>query len=104
MEKRPTFPDEYERWLITTHRVPSASRLESHYTAVALTAQQQLSNCPLWKELCEKLPDYDSRYILQTNGYPLISEHNPQILKKAFQSFFDKTYRKNVTENQNWPS
>lgn len=82
--------------------------VEEHYSAyydsATSKAKRNLEASDFWVQLIENLPKYDQEYELKT-GYPLfIPGLEPKLLVKPFESFFLKTYRKNVLENKAWPS
>lgn len=99
---KPAFPTEYENWLATERKVPLAKTL-AHYAAVTLEAERAIGETRFWKGLLVNLKNYDAEYQLGSDAYPLIAEWEPKILIKPFQSFLEKTYRKNVVTNEKWP-
>lgn len=56
----------------------------------------------VWMRLIENLREYNDEYRADT-GYQLLAEYDAQLHTKPWDSFFLKTYRKNVLDNKSWP-
>lgn len=98
----PLYGRQYQSWLHDEHKVDSAKQ-ENHYKGAVDQIKQQFATCPFWGSIINSLPDIDANYQL-TNGVPLITGLNPEIYKKPYESFLNKTYRINIIDNEAWPA
>lgn len=104
MEEKPKNIHMYKKWLETIRRVEVTDRDEIYYQSVAHKVKRDFEKSDFWVQLIGNLERYNQEYLLET-GYPLFIAHfKPGVLIKPFQSFFLKTYRKNVLENESWPN
>jgi hypothetical protein len=93
----------YEAWLANEHRITDLDKHKNHYETVASELKISFETSPFWIELRTLLPNVDIQYITKYHS-PLISTPNPDIIKKSWPSFLEKTYRKNISDNRNYPS
>lgn len=99
--KKPAF-DDYAAWLRKEHRLEITDRERTYYSSVTDRIRSAFEKSDLWTELTENLREYDDEYLMRT-GYRLLVTAKPTVDVKTFDSFFLKTYRKNVLDNGNWP-
>jgi hypothetical protein len=100
---KPKDLDEYKQWLYKNHQIKISSVSETHYYAVADRIERDFQECDFWKNLILELHEINDEYRVKT-GYPLlIGEHPPELIIKPFDSFFLKTFRLNILENENFP-
>ena len=100
---RPKDVKAYKLWLKNTHGL-STDEIEKWYGSVATRLEVDFSRSALWNELIRKLNEFDQDYFTLT-GYNLLTSYDrPKLNIKPFESFIEKTYRKNILENENWPS
>lgn len=101
--KKPERIREYTRWLKDELGVEIPGRARTRYDTVTSRISAQFQASSFWRELSGDLPDYDSQYRLDTQ-YPLFIElAAPKIQIKPFASLVQKTFRKNVRDNERWP-
>ena len=103
---KPTTIDEYERWLTKTHGVKTLPQMPNYFKSVAEAIRTAFENSAFWQTLCDKsLKEFDERYKLAHDNYPLlISADPPQLCAKSYASFLQKTFRYNVLQNREWPA
>lgn len=102
MIDRPGDVGAYYKWLRDTHGLPSRNRVLSQYEAVAGRLHTHFTALPFWSSLDKTLNDIHAAYTVKT-GYPLLTTVvAPQLVSKPFDSFLEKTYRKNVVDNRQW--
>jgi ppGpp synthetase/RelA/SpoT-type nucleotidyltranferase len=95
----------YPVWL---SRLPGAGRSsleKNRYEQVAAKALVDISESAFWTGLQQALDEFDDDYLARTS-YRLFagSEGKPdRPVRKTWESFLSKTYRKNVLNNVNWP-
>jgi len=96
---------EYEKWLKEEHEKEITSFDKTYYEEVSNKIKQEIEKSELWETLTEKLKDYNDEYFIEKQGYQLLTnrESVPILDIKSYDSFFLKTYRKNVLENSKWP-
>ncbi len=103
MEK-PLDTQKYIEWLEEDHAVVIAEATKKHYEQkVVPKIAYQFENSPFWVEWLNSLSEYDGEY-KEDRGYRLLySLDKPSLIPKSWESFLDKTHRKNVILNPNWP-
>jgi ppGpp synthetase/RelA/SpoT-type nucleotidyltranferase len=103
MEK-PDSIAKYREWAAKTFNVQCDSRLESYYDAVAKKIRDDFAKSAFWTTLTSQATEFDQEYRVKTS-YPLFALAEPaKILIKPFDSFLEKTFRKNIVHNDKWPS
>lgn len=104
MCQKPTNLDEYTKWLAKNHKTEIDRKTSNHFDSLALKVKDTFENSNYWSEIRKNMRDFNEEYLLQT-GYPLFIDPNntPKLLVKSFSSFFLKTFRINVLQNENWP-
>lgn len=103
---KPATIDEYRQWLHDEHDITISRRTEVHYHAVVDRIKTEFEDSAFWQQFKEnrKLRDFNEAYQLEHNNYPLTAQTPPpEVLKKPFDSFLLKTFRKNVLDNTLWP-
>ena len=95
---------QYKRWLKSKHGIDISSRTEVHYDSVTSRIKQQLEKSDFWKQLTENLREHDAEYLLKTGYNLLIPAFKPELHIKRFDSFLCKTFRKNILDNNLWPT
>ena len=81
------------------------SHQRNYYDSVQSKALNDFSTSALWTRFGDHLGDIESDFYAIT-GSNLLARGPvlPDLLRKPFDSFFLKTFRKNVLENHDWPS
>jgi len=98
---RPANLDEYEDWMWDGFNVRSA-QAEDQYRRVVASILRQFESGRYWKNVLTMLPELESEYYVDT-GFLLTSSVVPDMIDKPWASFWQKTFRRNVTENNRWP-
>jgi len=94
---------EYRKWLEDKIGIEISEKIQRHYESVADKIKKNFEESKFWIQLSENLKTYDSEYFLEKQ-YPLFALiDKPKLLIKPFSSFFLKTFRKNIINNENWP-
>jgi len=101
VSNRPDF-ENYPAWLESRLKVKlerENNRYERESVSIVRAAQQS----PLWTAYQRTKTELADTYLARTT-YPLFVESQPEdILRKPWSSFLHKTYRQNVSRNDNWP-
>lgn len=99
---------EYQLWLKVEHKKFINDELYKNYDISTRFAKQQFENSKTWHDLINLLNNAEFEYSKEKH-YDLISRNaeyfsnnKPIIFIKPFDSVVNKTYRKNVLENENW--
>lgn len=113
-DKKPDF-EKYTDWLETKCKDILGTQFKddemkiavnkTYYESVVNTIKLSFDKSDFWKQLTENIREYNDEYFKQTK-YNLIvwsDEKKHEVLVKPFDSFFLKTYRKNILENKNYP-
>lgn len=81
-------------------------RAERWYEIVTEAAARRLDESDFWRELHERLPEWDAAFQADNGGYSLAEPlmQPKQISTKSFQSVLNKSYRQNVLNNREWPN
>ncbi|EKF84787.1 hypothetical protein [Methanobacterium formicicum] len=97
------YPKGYKKWLLKNHKV-DCHKEQVFYESASAKMKQDFENSDFWIDFSKNLKDYNDQYH-QKNGYHLLMYRDkiPHIQIKPYKSFFEKTYRKNVLNNENWP-
>ena len=93
--------DKYVKWL-DEKKVEISEKTKNQYLSVRDSIKKQFEKSPLWVELSKKLGDFHYEYKAHKNGYNLLmSLELPELDEKKYDSFFLKTFRKNILQNNN---
>ncbi len=102
MEK-PNTIDEYIEWLEDIEPNTCSKKYANYYDHVMKVAKDKFMKSNFWIELTTKWNEINTSYYLQT-GYNLFGEKLTDVYIKPYTSVVDKTYRKNIVLNSNWPA
>ena len=104
LEDRPGF-DDYAAWL-DRELVPGFDRDSylSHYESVTRRALVVFGQSGFWRAVIANLQNIDARYYGETRFHLLADRASDIALSaKPYESFLEKTYRRNILHNANWP-
>ncbi|MFZ3133721.1 hypothetical protein [Methanothrix sp.] len=95
----------YTIWLKENHDIQITGSTGRHYESVARDVKEQLECSIFWVNIATKLKEFEEEYQLTTDGYELFMDLDaPKIKTKPWSSFIEKTFRKNILNNSNWPN
>lgn len=95
---------EYLKWLEENHQVTRVEISRSYYESVSNKIFMTIKEAPFWNLIVNELNQIAQEYFLSTQEYHLFSTEFEPVLKiKPFNSFINKSFRKNVVHNQQWP-
>jgi hypothetical protein len=102
--ERPTDLTSYRRWLERKHGVIVGPPLITRYETIVAKARDDFLESAFWQRIVASLNELDGKYRLRAANYPLFLTHGvPKVQVKSFDSFFLKTFRRNVLDNNEWP-
>jgi hypothetical protein len=103
---KPKDVNEYIKWLKDKHNIEINNQLQQYYDSVTNKIERDLKRSENWVNLLSEFPDYNDEYLIQSHGYDLfmVRDDRPVILIKPFNSLIEKTFRKNILLNKNWPN
>jgi ppGpp synthetase/RelA/SpoT-type nucleotidyltranferase len=102
VEAKPAF-GQYSAWLVRKGFVTSLDVHRNHYEAATRAIVQKYKDSDFWQSILSGLRDVDAKYLID-HKYPLIAQFSPDLTIKSWRAFFEKTYRKNMLNNANFPS
>lgn len=101
--KKPSTISEYKKWFEKEKEIIISSKTQSYFDAVVRKAASDFENHDFWKRVADLANDLNQKYYMETGYYLFLKTELPTINTKSFDSFFLKTYRENVLNNDNWP-
>jgi len=101
-QPQPKSIDEYKQWLEKEHSLKITDQTQNYYNSVINAIKVDFEKSEFWTKLTKNLMDYNDSYAIKT-GYPLLAQTELVLDTKSFVSFLDKTFRRNITHNRNWP-
>lgn len=103
MTEKPKDLESYKKWLKKEHNIKNFDLIQSHYEKGAHGIKKDFEESKIWIELLHHLKEYNNDYLVIT-GYDLLTPgFTPELKIKPFKSLLEKTFRKNILENKNWP-
>ena len=101
--RKPQNIEEYKKWLRDNHDVAITDRSRNYYESVSNKICKDFTNSTFWNTLISELEHINQRYFLETGYHLFIADFHPEMKIKPFDSFLQKTFRKNIIQNTNWP-
>lgn len=102
--EKPTNPQEYETWLKDKLDVVIDAKARTYYDAATRAMLDHLERADFWQGFKAELLEYDARYTAQCGFFLLMDKGNSlEVVIKPFDSLVDKTFRKNILANENFP-
>lgn len=99
----PASASEYATWISATHGVDLVQE-KLRYEAASAIMLQKATSSGIWTEFQTQRRDLNDAY-LEEHSYQLFAFPTDDAPKsKSWASFLDKSFRKNVVENENWPN
>jgi len=94
---------EYKKWLKDEHSFDIDSKIETHYTSIANKIIIDFEKSDTWQNLLKRMNEMNNEYLAKT-GYQLFTAgFEPKLVTKSFDSFFEKSFRKNIVYNKRFP-
>jgi hypothetical protein len=103
LDEKPKDVASYCHWLKKTLQIEFDARARRYYETVVAKAIADISKSELWLKLKADLTNIAQAYYLKTGYHLFVSDGLPDLVTKPFDSLIDKTFRKNVVQNRNWP-
>jgi len=99
---RPSDAAAYLRWARDTHKI-DFDRNAGLYGVNINAAFTSVNESAAWPKLLEHLRDAEKGYKAKHSASLYFDKPKLEIYKKSYTSVIDKTFRKNVVLNDNWP-
>lgn len=97
-------PEAYHAWLRRRFRkVPEVAAGKAYHDEVAARLRAQTEGSTFWKELLSHVPAVAADYYIATEYELMAWPHPGHFQTKTWDSFLEKTYRKNVRGNEGFP-
>lgn len=95
---------EYPQWLASKDQAAgNALATKGRYETVGAKIRNDVATSEAWQAILANLREFNDEYTIAT-GYRLLANLDvPNIYLKPYDSILDKTYRKNVLNNDRWP-
>jgi ppGpp synthetase/RelA/SpoT-type nucleotidyltranferase len=98
---KPTF-EKYTIWFKDKFDTDLNSKSASIYQYVIQKLTSDFENLAFYKELQNSIRDFNDEYFLKY-GYSLLKIEPIKIFSKPYESLLNKSYRKNILYNENYP-
>ncbi|WP_430499417.1 hypothetical protein ACQRWP_29465 [Micromonospora trifolii] len=102
----PTRPtnDEYPQWLMLCDPKAGAPyATKGRHETVGAKIQADVATSKAWKAISDGLREYNDEYLTTTGYQLLVNADAPPLYLKPYESLLDKSFRKNVVNNHQWP-
>ncbi|ACS80167.1 hypothetical protein [Maridesulfovibrio salexigens] len=93
---------EYKVWFEKKFDI-SSTQMENRYEATSKHIRDHFLESHVWSNLVKNYPEYIDEYSTKHSYHLFKDDSPPDIFIKPYESFIEKTYRKNVIQNKNWP-
>lgn len=100
--KKPSEQD-YPKWLKEHFGCQLDDKASRYYTTTTAGLKDDFCKSDIWNGFKKSLSDAKEAYYLETESFLFDGEAEPEILIKPYDSVVNKSYRKNVLQNSNWP-
>lgn len=100
---KPQNIQKYKNWLKKTLEIEISDKDETRYKYISSKLMEEMKDSLFWKSLIKSFERLDNEYLLQTGYYLFTANKCPEIQVKSFVSFFEKSFRKNIIQNKNYP-
>jgi hypothetical protein len=101
---KPTTLKEYLAWLRNEWGIEIGPSERNYYEVATRAMKDHLERAQFWPLLLSELPEYDAAYLAKCGFLLLMSRDRPAVDVKPFDSTLDKSYRKNVVLNKDFPN
>jgi hypothetical protein len=102
-QSKPKDIPEYLRWFDKTLGVKIDKKTENYYESVAKKICDSFKHLNFWKTINSEMKNWDQKYHLNTTYKLFEHDQIPELKIKPYSSLINKTFRKNILENENWP-
>ena len=92
----------YSKWFRNKFDIDLDSKPASIYQYIISKLQKDFENSSFWKEFLSNIANYNDEYYL-IHEYPLLKIETIPIFTKPYPSLLNKTFRKNVLQNNRFP-
>lgn len=101
---KPQTLEQYPKWLFEKHGIGKISLSHAYYESVSNKILMAFTGSDFWRNIQTQIQRLGQKYFMQFGYHLLATETVPDMKTKPFESFLQKTFRKNVIENLNWPN
>lgn len=98
---KPNTLDDYNKWALRNLRWNNTAN--RYYDTVVSSMKTQFEQGSFWVNFLTNLSKLKQDYREKQGVELLYLGSNPELCTKPYESFVDKTFRKNVLKNENWP-
>ena len=101
--KKPKDMEEYKDWFKEQHNIAISAKTQTYYESVTNNIKRDFEKSDFWSQLTKNLDEYNSEYHVKNKYQLLMPNFTLELEIKPFNSFLEKTFRKNIIENKYWP-
>lgn len=102
-KEKPENVSKYLEILYKDSKGNDINRFKKYYENVMLNVRNQFYSSNFWTELKKEWGNINQEYYAKTH-FHLFAEEVTEVFIKPYDSMVDKTFRKNVVLNNNWPN
>jgi len=94
---------DYIKWMKNEQNVSITAKERDYYSLVSNAVLEGFKKSKFWCDLLTNINKYDQEYQVITGYNLVIPNFVPELKIKPFKSFLEKTYRKNILDNDAFP-
>lgn len=92
----------YISWFRDKFEIDLESKPANIYEFISAKIQNDVEGGAFWTELNNNIENFNDEYYIQ-HSYPLLRKDHIKLQKKTYISLIDKSFRKNILLNENFP-
>lgn len=94
---------EYKKWMKDEQGFEINSKLENHFISIANKIRTDFERSTIWKSILDSMDEFNNEYLAKTGYQLFVSGFEPKLVTKSFDSFLEKSFRKNIVLNKRFP-
>jgi hypothetical protein len=100
---KPCTVEEYVIWAKKNINADWDGKSKRYYDAVSESMRRQFQESKFWQTFLGRLKDLDAEYLLSTSYEFRPPRSELTLYVKPYESVVDKSFRKNILQNPDWP-
>lgn len=100
---KPQNIEEYKKWFFEKFGEKVSTKTSNYYDSVSRKLKNDFEQSVFWQTLLSSLQEINDEYYLIDKFKLFRPDERPELFIKSFDSFFLKSYRKNIINNNNFP-
>src|SRR6266508_1830169 len=103
LDEKPTDIDQYTAWLRNEFSIEGQAVLRNRFEFATSRILLDLQSSLMWRAILAELREWDDEYFIKTEYRLFSTSDPPELVRKGFESFYLKTFRRNILETERWP-